>query len=164
MPPIFISLVLSLGNLVPIPQVLPMAATIQHPFAPFNKGNPLNISQHDDILVVALKSLSFFTREDHTTSVDHIQDVATLCSVHNISQENVALRLLVVSLKWKALQWFRGLQLNSIEMWDELGDGLHWQFEDKSNHLSLLEKLSTIKRVSHEHMVDFNYWFQRTWD
>jgi len=34
----------------------------------------------------------------------HIQDVETLCFMHNVTQENMAIRILVASLKGKALQ------------------------------------------------------------
>lgn len=74
-----------------------------HTFVPFNGGIPLNLKQHDDIPMVALKSLPIFTSEDPTTLVEHIRDVASLCGVHHVTQENVALRLLVASLKGKAL-------------------------------------------------------------
>ena len=52
----------------------------------------------------------------------------------------------------------------SITYWDELGAGLCKHFEDKSDHLSLLEQLTTIKRFPHEFMTNFNYKFQKTWD
>ena len=76
----------------------------------------------------------------------------------------MAVRLLAASLKGKALQWYRGLPHNSIQNWDQLGGLLCRHFEDKSDHLSLLEKLTTIKRAPHECMTDFNYRFQKTWD
>lgn len=136
-----------------------MAAPRQHLFTPFNGGTTLNIIHHDDIPVASLRGLPYFTGEDFTTLVEHIRDIATLCSVHNITQENVALRLLVASLKGKALQWFRGLTANSIATWDALGNGLYQHFADKSDNLSLLEQLSTIQRAPHEHLVDFNYQF-----
>jgi len=135
-----------------------------YPFVAFNRGSLLQLAQHDDIRATALRGLPYFTGEDHTIVVDHIQDVATLCSVYNITQENVAIRLLAVSLKEKALQWFRGLRTDSIMSWDDLGDGLHKHFEDKYDLLSLLQQLSTIKKNSHKHMSDFNYYFQKTWD
>jgi hypothetical protein len=73
-------------------------------------------------------------------------------------------RILASSLKGKALQWYRGLAHSSITNWDGLGVGLCKHFEDKSDHLLLLEKLTTIKRAPHECMTDFNYIFQKTWD
>lgn len=70
--------------------------------------------------------------------------------------------MLETSFKGKALQWFRGLQVNSINSWDHLGDVLCKYFEDKSDHLSLVEHLNAIKRAPHEHMVDFNFRFEKT--
>ena len=72
-------------------------------FVPFNQGSPLNFSQHHDIPLVALKSLPNFTREDQTTTYEHIRDVATLCIVHHITHEDVATKLLATYLKGKAL-------------------------------------------------------------
>lgn len=53
---------------------------------------------------------------------------------------------------------------NSITNWDGLGAALCKYFEDKSDHLLLLEQLTTIKRAPHECMIDFDDRFQKTWD
>lgn len=98
-----------------------MALPRVHPFVPFNHGSPLNLIQHDDIPAAALKSLPFFTGEDQTTTIEHIRDVASLCGVHHIIVENVVLRLLAAPFKGKALQWFRGLPVNSKDTSNELG-------------------------------------------
>ena len=87
--------------------------------------------------------------------------MATLCSVHDVTQENVTIRLLAASLKGKSLQWFQGLTTGSVTSWDDLGDGLHKHFEDKSDLLSLLQELSTIKRHPYEYMSNLNYRFQK---
>lgn len=71
--------------------------------------------------ISALKSLPIFIGEDQTSTIEHIRDVAFLCALHNITQDNVAVRLLVASLKGKALQWFRCLAIGSITNWDGLG-------------------------------------------
>ena len=136
----------------------------QHAFAPFNGGSPLLLAQRDPIPTSALKSLPFFTGETHISPLEHIQEVSNVCSIHGVTQDNVAVRLLASSLKGKALQWFRGLSHGSIPDWDDLGDKLCKHFEDKSDHLSLLEQLTTIKRAPQECMTDFNYRFQKTWD
>lgn len=44
-----------------------------------------------------------------------------------------------------------------------MGQALTNQFEDKSDHLSLVEHLTTIKRAPQEYVMDFNFRFQRTW-
>ena len=116
-------------------------------FVPFNQGSPLNFSQHHDIPLAVLKSLPDFTRETQTIAYEHIRDIATLCSVHHITHEDVAAKLLAASLKGKALQWFRSLAVGSIDSWDAFGDALTRHFEDKSNYLSLVEQLTTIKRA-----------------
>ena len=67
-------------------------------------------------------------------------------------------------MKGKALQWYRGLAHGSITYWDGLGVGLCKHFEDKSDYLSLLKQLASIKRAPHECMTNLNYIFQKTWD
>lgn len=136
----------------------------QHAFAPFNGGTPLLLAQRDPILALALKSLPFFTGETHISPLEHIQEVSNVCSIHGVTQDNVAVRLLASSLKGKSLQWFRSLPHDSIPDWGDLGDKLCKHFEEKSDHLSLLEQLTTIKRAPQECMTDFNYWFEKTWD
>ena len=111
----------------------------KYAFVPFNQGSPLNFSQHHDIPLAALKSLPDFTGENQTTTYEHIRDVATLCNVHHVTEEDVATKLLAASLKGKALQWFRSLTVGSIGSWDALGDALTRHFEDKSDILSLVE-------------------------
>lgn len=134
----------------------------QFSFAPFNVGSPLILAQRDAIPPFALKILPFFTGETTVTPLEHIQEVSNVCNFHGVIEDNVAVRLLASSLKGKALQWFRGLPRNSIINWDDLGDKLCKHFKDKSDHLSLLEQLITIKRAPHEYMIDFNYRFQKT--
>lgn len=83
------------------------------------------MAQHNDIPMADLKSFPFFTREDQTTPIEHIRDVASLCGVHHITQEDVAGRLLATSFKGRELQWFRSLGVGSVAIWDKLGDKLH---------------------------------------
>lgn len=135
-----------------------------HAFATFNGGIPLLLSQRHDIPVFALKSIPDFTGETFISPLEHIQEVANVYNIHGITEDDVAVRLLATSLKGKALQWYRGLAHGSITDWDGLGAGLCKHFEDKSDHLSFLEQLATIKRAPHECMTDFNYRFLKTWD
>lgn len=135
-----------------------------HAFATFNGGIPLLFSQRHDIPAFALKSIPEFTGETSISPLEHIQEVANVCIIHGITEDDVAVRILAISLKGKALQWYRGLAHGSIIDWDGLGPGLYKHFEDKSDHLSLLEQLTTIKRAPHECIADFNYRFQKTWD
>lgn len=95
--------------------------------------------QHDDIPVAALKSLPYFPGEDQVTPIEHIQDVANLCALHHIMEDNVAMRLLAVSFKGKALEWYRRLAARSITDWDQLGGALCDFFKDNSDHLSLVQ-------------------------
>lgn len=81
---------------------------------PSNQDSTLNLTQHDDIPLVVLNSLPFFTREDQTTPIEHIRGTFSLCGVHHITQENVAIKLLDASFKHKSLQWFIGLPVNSV--------------------------------------------------
>jgi hypothetical protein len=144
--------------------VPPPVMVRQFAFVPFNQGSPLNLVQHDNIPLAVLKNLLEYTGEGKTTALEHIRDVATLCYAHHITQDNVAVRLLATSLRGKALQWFRGLNVGSIATWDDLGEALSKYFEDKSDYLSLVEQLTTIKRAPQEQMTDFNMRFQKTWD
>jgi len=54
--------------------------------------------------------------------------------------------------------------VQTIGTWDNLGDRLNKQFQDKSNNLSLVEQITTIKRAPQEQIIDFNFRFQKTWD
>lgn len=121
-------------------------------------------AQHHDVPLVALKSLLDFTGEGQTIAFEHIRDVTTICNIHNITQEDVATKLLAASLKGKALEWFRTLAVGSINSWDGLGDALSKHFEDKSDNLSLVEQLTTIKRDPQEQMIDYNNRFLKTWN
>ena len=71
---------------------------------PFDLGSPLNFSQHHDIPLAALKFLLDFTRENQTIAYEHIRDISTLSSVHHVMKEDVTAKLVVASLKGKALQ------------------------------------------------------------
>ena len=97
------------------------------------------MAQRHDIPVASIKGIPKFTGETSISPLEHIQEVANVCNIHGIIEDDVAVRLLASSLKGKALQWYRGLAHGSITDWDELGEGLCKHFEDKSDHLSLLE-------------------------
>lgn len=133
-------------------------------FVPFDQGNPLRIANHNNIPLATLKGLPSFTREGKTTAIENIRDIASLCNVHHIMEEDVALKLLVASLKGKALEWFKTLLMDSNATWDVLGERLSKFFEDKFDNLSLVEELTTIKRAPQEEMSDFNLHFQKTWN
>ena len=47
-----------------------------------------------------------------------------MCNVHHITKEDVVIKLLVTSLKGKAMKCFRTLHFRSIDSWDALGDAL----------------------------------------
>lgn len=145
-------------------QVTPPIMARNFTFAPFNQESPLNFVVHHDVPLVALKSIPDFTGEGQKTTFEHIRDVTTICNIHNITQEDVATKLLVASLKGKALEWFRTLTIGSITSWDELGDALRKHFEDKSDNLSLVEQLTTIKRDPQEKMIDYNSRLLKTWN
>ena len=66
------------------------------------------LAQRDPIPVAALKSLPFYTGETHVTPVEHIFDVASICAVHNITEDNVAVRLLATSFKENHFNGFEG--------------------------------------------------------
>ena len=93
-----------------------------------------------------------------------MQEVSNVYNIHGVTKDDVVVRLLASSLKFKALKWYRGLPPNFITNWDELGEKLCKHFEDKSDHLLLLEQLTTIKRAPHECMIDLNYRLQKTLD
>ena len=73
------------------------------PFVAFDAGNPLQIATHHDIPLAELKSLPYFTSENHVSAVERIRDVATLCGLHQVTHEDVALKLLATSFKVKVL-------------------------------------------------------------
>lgn len=83
-------------------------------FPPFNAISPLLLAQHDPIPIATLKSLPFYTMETYITPVEHILNVASICTLHNLKAENFAVRLLATSFKGKSLQWFRGLSVGII--------------------------------------------------
>jgi hypothetical protein len=116
-----------------------MALPRVHAFATFNGGSPLLLAQRHDIPTSALKSLPNFMGETSVSPLEHIQEVANVCNIHGVTDDDVAVRLLATSFKGKALQWYKGLAHGSIANWDELGVALCKHFEDKSDHLSLLE-------------------------
>lgn len=110
----------------------------------------------------ALKSIPNFTGETSTFPIENIQEVSNVCNIHGIAKYYVVVMLLASSLKGKPLQWYRGLAHNSIIDWDGLGVASCKHFEDKSDHLSLLEYLTTRRRAPHEFMIAFKYRFQKT--
>lgn len=87
--------------------------------------------------MLALKSIPNFTGEASISPLEHIQEVANVCNIHGIFEDDVVVRLMASSLKGKVLQWYIGFPHNSISDWDGLGATLCKHFEEKSDHLSL---------------------------
>ncbi|KAH9314391.1 hypothetical protein KI387_023018, partial [Taxus chinensis] len=114
--------------------------------------SPLALNAQNQIPVAALKNIPYFTGENHTTPIDHIQDIANACAIHEINEMDVAVKLLASSFKGKALQWFRSLTTGSITNWNQLCSALCSQFGERADNLSLLEQLTTIKRAPNEQM------------
>lgn len=94
------------------------------PFISFSGESPLILAQKNDIPVNSLKIIPHFIGETSITLIEHIIDVANICSVHDVIEKNVVVRLLVTSLKGKELQWYRVLPPNTINNWDRLGEKL----------------------------------------
>ncbi|KAH9313873.1 hypothetical protein KI387_022500, partial [Taxus chinensis] len=142
----------------------PIRMAQPNPYVNFTGSIPLSLNAQNPVPVAALKSIPYFTGENQTSPSDHIQDITNVCAIHEITEMDIAVKLLASSLKGKASQWFRSLTTGSIQTWDHLCRALHNQFGEKGDNLSLLEQLKTIKRAPNEQLTDFNLIFQRTWD
>lgn len=145
-----------------------MAQNLPKNFVTWDNGSPLISlvlpTTWAQIPFVVLKVVPKFTKECSKTAREHLQDIANICIVHSIIKHNVALRLLVVSFKGRALDWYISLTLNSICSWDQLGDHFFQRFSDKADRSSLMHQLITIKRTPQEALTEFNLCFQRTWE
>lgn len=75
----------------------------QNPFINFTGNSPLALNAQNPISVAALNNIPYFTRENHITPSDHIQDIANACTIHEINEMDVAVTLRSSSLKGKSL-------------------------------------------------------------
>lgn len=111
-------------------------------FMTWNSGNlllpPIPPTVWGPIPTFMLKVIPKFIGEDSKTLGEHLEDVADVCTVHNITKHNVALRLLTTSFKGRALDWYKSLAPNSIADWYHLGDNFFERFLDKANRSSLM--------------------------
>lgn len=75
-------------------------------FVTWNSGSllvpPTPPNVWNDIPTNALMIVPKFTREDLKTPSKHLQDVFDVYMIHNITEQNVSLRLLATSFKDKA--------------------------------------------------------------
>lgn len=115
------------------------------------------------ILVIALNVVPKFTGECHKTPKENLQDIASVCTVHGITKQHVALRLLIASFKGRALDWFRSLGPITIADWDQLGNCFFQRFSNKADKSSLMHQFITIKRAPQGALTKFNLRFLRTW-
>ncbi|KAH9304363.1 hypothetical protein KI387_008767, partial [Taxus chinensis] len=142
----------------------PIRMAQPNPYVNFTGSNPLALNAQNPVPIAALKNIPYFTRENQTTPGDHVKDIANVCAIHEIVEMKITVKLLASSFKGKSLQWFRSLEVGSIQNWNQLCTALHNQFGEKGDNLSLLEQLTTIKRAPNEQLTDFNFRFQRIWD
>lgn len=94
------------------PAVAPtvMAQVPPRNFVTWNNESPLSPPTQPvvwgPIPSVVLKAIPKFTGECHKTPREHLQDIANVCTIHGIIEQNVALRLLVAYFKGRALDWY----------------------------------------------------------
>jgi len=72
-------------------------------------SSPLVLQQQGQVPDTILKALPYFLGDGSVCLEDHIQDVANLCTVHNVTTEHHVLLLLASSLKGKAKEWYKSL-------------------------------------------------------
>ncbi|KAH9302567.1 hypothetical protein KI387_014150, partial [Taxus chinensis] len=66
-----------------------MAHLPPNPFVNFMGSSPLALNAQNQVPVAALKNIPYFTGENHTTPIDHIQDIANACAIHEINEMDV---------------------------------------------------------------------------
>ncbi|KAH9296981.1 hypothetical protein KI387_028663, partial [Taxus chinensis] len=142
----------------------PIRMAQPNPYVNFTGSSPLALIAQNPVPIAALKSIPYFTGENQTSLSDHVQDIVNVCTIHEIHEMDIAVKLLASSFKGKVSQWFRSLTTGSIQNWNQLCTALCDQFGEKGDNLSLLEQVTMIKRAPNEQLTNFNLRFQRTWD
>lgn len=101
---------------------VPMAIQPQINFVTWDSGSPFITptppAQWGAIPTSALKELSKFIGDGSETPGENLQDVVNVCTIHNIIEQNVVLRLLTIPFKGKAQDWYKSIMPNSIGSWD----------------------------------------------
>lgn len=100
-----------------------MALQGDFPFPKFS-SSPLHLQQWDVISKVALKNIPLFYGNGDQSPIDHIHDVVNHYVVHDVMEDIFCLILLVASFKGKAKYWYNILVLQSISIWNQLGEQL----------------------------------------
>lgn len=79
-------------------------------FVIWDSGSPLQLPMPSNIWPTiptnTLKDIPKKFKEDFKVPSQHLQDIAEVCRVHNIVEENIALTLLATSLKGKYQDWY----------------------------------------------------------
>jgi len=141
----------------------PTVMAAQPVYPPFDGGVPLNLAHLDPIPSQCLKNLPYFDGTSHITPFEHCVAIVAQAKCHNVTQENVIVRLLALSFAGKVLDWYRGLPTDSIIGWATLAEPFILEFNEESDSYSSLMQFTTIKRDERESVIDFNIRFQREW-
>ena len=89
------------------------------------------------------------------TAQQHVDKMANFYELHEIDEENVAMRLFVQTFVGDVRKWFRGLATASITTLAELQRQFLNRWEVKKNPLQILVEYEQIKRNAGESVQDY---------
>lgn len=84
------------------------------------------------------------------------EDMANVCIVHNVTEQNVALRFLASSFKGKSQDRYTSFTPNSIGSWDQLGDHFFERFIENGDRSSLMQQIIMIRRALQEAIIELD--------
>jgi hypothetical protein len=102
-----------------------------------------------------------FTGEESITAEEHLEAFYSFADNHDISNQDVWMRVFVHSLNGEARKWFRGLAPRSIDGIQALDDTFLRHWGDKKDFLYYITEFGALKRKEGESVSDFSKRFNR---
>jgi hypothetical protein len=134
-----------------------MADIVAARYAPLVLPQPLNNLPAEGYL----KEFPKFMGEESITAEEHLEAFYSFADNHDISNQDVWMRVFVHSLNGEARKWFRGLAPRSIDGIQALDDTFLRHWGDKKDFLYYITEFGALKRKEGESVSDFSKRFNR---
>jgi hypothetical protein len=110
------------------------------------------------------KWLPKFVGNNVITPEDHLYAIGVELLNAGIEHEDVAMRLLAMSLTEDAQRWFRGLPDNHLASYDDFAKLLKSRWSTKKDSRMLLAQFNQIKKKENETVKEFDIRFDKLYD
>lgn len=119
------------------------------------------IGHPNHVPIESRDKLHKFVGNNVISAEENLQSFGDIINDYEIAHEDVIMKLFVQSLIEDARDWYRGLPVDSVGLWEEFKIIFQEQYGDKTNVSFMLNEFNNIRKSDNEAVTDFNARFQK---